>query len=113
MLAPVARGGAAHPDAEVAAMLQRLARTCYRRRWRVLGLWVVALVVLVGLNSTVGGKFLDDFALPGSESQEAVDLLEETGFAARTGFGGQVVFQAEDIQAPAVRQGMERLFGEI
>ncbi|MPY92164.1 MAG: MMPL family transporter [Acidimicrobiia bacterium] len=94
-------------------MLQRLARTCYRRRWRVLGFWIVLLIVLVGLNSSVGGKFLDDFDLPGSETQDAVDLLEEHGFAARTGFGGQVVFQAEDVHDPAVRSAMEDLFDEV
>lgn len=35
-------------------MLQRLARTCYRRRWAVLGAWVVLLVGLYGLNSAGG-----------------------------------------------------------
>ena len=52
-------------------MLKRLARACYRRRWAVLATWIVLLVGLFGLNSAFGGKFLDDFSLPGSESQEA------------------------------------------
>jgi putative drug exporter of the RND superfamily len=94
-------------------MLQRLARFCYRRRWRVLGAWVVLLVVLFALNSTVGGKFLDEFDLPGSESQEAVDLLEEHGFDTRAGATGQVVFQADDVNDPTVRRDMEALFDEI
>jgi RND superfamily putative drug exporter len=94
-------------------MLQRLARTCYRRRRLVLVSWVVVLVGLVALNSTVGGKFLDDFALPGSDSQDAVDMLEEHGFEARTGFSGQVVLQADDVHDPAVQQGMEQLFSEV
>jgi RND superfamily putative drug exporter len=94
-------------------MLQRLSRFCYRRRWAVLGAWVVLLVGLFGLNSAAGGKFLDEFDLPGSESQEAVDLLEAHGFSSRTGFSGQIVFQADDVTNPAVRQGMERLFDEM
>jgi RND superfamily putative drug exporter len=94
-------------------MLQRLARFCYRRRWRVLGAWVVLLVGLFALNSTVGGKFLDEFDLPGSESQEAVDLLEEHGFDTRAGATGQVVFQADDVNDPTVRRDMEALFDEI
>jgi RND superfamily putative drug exporter len=94
-------------------MLQALARACYRRRWRVLATWVVLLVGLFALNSAFGGKFLDEFDLPGSESQEALDLLEEHGFEARTGFGGQVVFTADDVRAPEVRQGMEDLFDEV
>jgi putative drug exporter of the RND superfamily len=94
-------------------MLQRLARACYRRRWAVLGAWVVLLVGLYGLNSAVGGKFLDDFDLPGSESQEAVDVLEEHGFSSRAGINGQIVFQADDVNDPAVRRSMEGLFAEM
>ena len=94
-------------------MLKRLAHGCYRRRWAVLAGWIVLLVGLFALNSSVGGKFLDDFALPGSESQEAVDLLESHGFEARTGFSGQVVYEADDVRAPDVQQGMEDLFDEI
>jgi RND superfamily putative drug exporter len=94
-------------------MLQRLARTCYRRRWSVLGGWVVLLVGLVALNTTFGGKFLDEFDLPGSESQQAYDMLDEHGFEARTGFSGQVVFAADDVRDPAVQRGMEDLFVEI
>ncbi|HET6920761.1 MAG TPA: MMPL family transporter [Jiangellaceae bacterium] len=94
-------------------MLQALARFCYRRRWRVLGAWVVLLVGLFALNSSFGGKFLDEFDLPGSESQEAVDLLEQHGFDTRAGATGQVVFKANDVNDPAVRQGMEELLDEI
>jgi putative drug exporter of the RND superfamily len=94
-------------------MLQRLARFCYRRRWRVLGAWVVLLVGLFALNSTVGGKFLDEFDLPGSESQEAVDLLEEHGFDTRAGATGQIVFKADDVNDSTVQSDMEALFDEI
>jgi RND superfamily putative drug exporter len=94
-------------------MLKRLARACYRRRWAVLATWIVLLVGLFGLNSAFGGKFLDDFSLPGSESQDAVDLLEEHGFEARTGFSGQIVFTADDVRAPEVQAAMEQLFDEV
>ena len=94
-------------------MLQRLARFCYRRRRLVLLSWIVLLVGLFTLNSTAGGKFLDEFELPGSDSQDAVDLLESKGFDTRAGFGGQIVFQAEDVRSPEVERTMERLFREI
>jgi putative drug exporter of the RND superfamily len=94
-------------------MLQRLARFCYRRRWRVLGAWVVLLVGLFALNSTVGGKFLDEFDLPGSESQEAVDLLEEHGFDTRAGATGQIVFKTDNVNDPTVGREMEALFDQI
>src|SRR4030095_6432824 len=94
-------------------MLQRLARFCYRRRSRVLGalavllLRLVAPVVLFALNSSFGGKFLDEFDLPGSESQEAVDLLEEHGFNDRAGATGQIVFHAAHVNDPTVQTDME------
>jgi RND superfamily putative drug exporter len=94
-------------------MIQRLARFCYRRRWRILGAWVVLLIGLFALNSSFGGKFLDDFDLPGSESQEAVDLLEEHGFNDRAGATGQIVFETDDVNDPTVRRDMEALFDEV
>ncbi len=95
-------------------MLQRLARTCYHRRRRVVLAWIALLVGLVSLNSAAGGEFLDEFSLPGSESQEAVDLLEANDFGARAGFGGQVVFQADQgVDDPAVRATMEALFADL
>jgi putative drug exporter of the RND superfamily len=94
-------------------MLTRFARTSYRRRWAVLGGWVAALVGLVVLNATVGGKYLDRFELPGSESQAATDLLASHGFDARTGASGQLVFQADDITDPQVRAGIEDLLARI
>jgi putative drug exporter of the RND superfamily len=94
-------------------MLQRLARFCYRRRWRILGAWVVLLIGLFALNSTVGGKFLDEFDLPGSESQEAVDLMEEHDFNDRAGATGQIVFKADDVTDPTVQRNIQPLFDQI
>jgi putative drug exporter of the RND superfamily len=94
-------------------MLQRLARTCYRRRWSVLGAWIVLLAGLFALNSSFGGEFLDDFDLPGSESQQAYDMLADNGFESRTGFTGQVVFTADDVRDSQVQQAMERLLEEV
>jgi RND superfamily putative drug exporter len=95
-------------------VLQTLARICYRRRRRVLVAWIVLAVGLVTLNGAVGGKFLDEFKLPGSESQQAFDLLKSHGFGSRAGFGGQVVFEAAGgVDRPAVRDTMEALFGRL
>src|SRR5262249_28051210 len=85
----------------------------YRRRWAVLGGWVVVLVGLVVLNATVGGKYLDRFELPGSESQAATDLLASHGFDARTGASGQLVFRADDLTDPPVPAGMDPLLPRI
>jgi RND superfamily putative drug exporter len=73
--------------------------------------WFLLVAALVTLNGAAGGQFLDEFSLPGTESQEAFDLLESHGFAARSGAGGQIVFQAEGgIDDPAVEATMAQLF---
>ena len=95
-------------------MLRRLAHTCYHRRRIVVAAWIVLLIGLSGLAQTAGGAFNDDFRLPGSESQDAFDLLQEKGFENRSGFGGQVVVEApQGVDQPAVRQRLEQLFAAI
>ena len=58
-------------------MLERLARFSVRRRWRVVAVWLVALLGMGGLAATVGGTTADNFNVPGTESQRAFDILEE------------------------------------
>lgn len=97
--------------------LQRLARTCYRRRRTVTLTWIALLVGLVMLNNAAGGRFLDEFDLPGSESQEAFDFLEANGFGDRAGFSGQIVFAVErnerGVDEPIVRAVMTDLFADV
>ena len=75
-------------------LLYRLGRFAVRRRWRVLGTWLLLLVVLGGLGRSLGGEPVDDFNVPGTESQAGRDLLE----AGMPGEGSraQVVFRAPD-----------------
>ncbi|MEX1254084.1 MAG: MMPL family transporter, partial [Dehalococcoidia bacterium] len=94
--------------------MKTLARFCYaRRRFVVIG-WVLLLVGMFALSAAFGGKPRTEFQLPGSESQEAIDLLKEHGVNERTGFFGQVVFRADQgVTDPAVRQTMETFFTNI
>ena len=95
-------------------MLKRIARTSYRRRWRVLAAWVVLLVGLIVASNAAGGVFRNEFSLNGSESSAAFDLLEEKGFSDRAGFSGQIVFQADQgVDDPQVQAEMERLFTQV
>ena len=45
--------------------MERLARWCYAHRWRVLILWIVALVGIGVLGSVAGGSYSNNFSLPG------------------------------------------------
>src|SRR5262249_17577402 len=78
-------------DTDLRPMLQRLAAWSYRRRRRVVVLWIVALILVSAIGSTVGSTFSQGFARKGTESQKAADLLEAR-FPSRAGDEGQIVF---------------------
>jgi len=71
--------------------LYRLGRFAVRRRWFVLGAWVLAVVAMSVAGRAVGGELKDQFTVPGVESQQATDLLKST-FPAQAGGTAQVVF---------------------
>ena len=75
--------------------------------------WIVALVGFIGLASTAGGDYSNDFSLPGAESQEAYDLLKEK-YPAFSGDTADIVFRAENgVTDPDVQSTMEALFADI
>ncbi len=74
---PQPAGGAAASVAEPARPrgLERLGRFAARRRWVVLAVWILVVVVLGGFASSTGKPFRDVFTIPGTDSQAAVDVL--------------------------------------
>ncbi|MFF3847173.1 MMPL family transporter [Streptomyces sp. NPDC002328] len=61
----------------MAVFLDRLGRLAFRRRWRVLLMWVVALVA-AGTASALAPAAPDgSYSMPGTESQRAFDLIEQ------------------------------------
>jgi putative drug exporter of the RND superfamily len=61
----------------VASRLYLLGRLAYRRRRIVLALWVALLVAAGAAASALSGPYSDEFSIPGTESQEALDVLAE------------------------------------
>lgn len=59
--------------------LFRLGRLAARRPWAVIASWLVLAVLVVGASSAFGEKLEDSFRVPGLDSQQANDLLEEAG----------------------------------
>src|SRR3954464_11899049 len=55
--------------------LARIAGACARRPWRVVGGWLGVFVLLIGLNAAFHGKLINDFKIPGSDTQRATDLI--------------------------------------
>ena len=57
--------------------MRKLAAWCHDRRRTVLGLWVGAFLLAAVLWGTVAGDYVNNFRLPGTESQRAYDLLKD------------------------------------
>ncbi|GAB3141863.1 MMPL family transporter [Micromonospora sonneratiae] len=79
----------------MASLLYRLGRACFRRRGVVIGAWTLILAAVIGLFATLGGEFDDQFTIPGSQSQQALDELRELS-PASAGASAQIVFVAPD-----------------
>jgi putative drug exporter of the RND superfamily len=78
----------------MALLLGRLAGAAAHHWKRSLLLVLVALVALAGL-AAAGSGFTDDFNTPGTESQQAHDLLSER-FPAQAGDTATIVFSVQD-----------------
>jgi len=93
--------------------LERWARFTHRRRGLILGLWLVVLAGLVFAMLQYGGEPTGSFSLPGSESQRAVDLLEEK-FPARAGGEADLLFKdPRGINTPEAKAVAEKVIAEI
>jgi putative drug exporter of the RND superfamily len=95
-------------------MLDRLARTCFRRRGRTVLIWIAVLIgVNVIANGIVGADYRADMNLPDSESKQVQDQLEAAS-PNRAGFNAQIVFEAsQGVEDPQVRAAMEGLFEQV
>ena len=81
---------------------------------RSLAIMVVVLVALGLAASAGGGSFSDDFRTPGTESQSAMDVLDEH-FPAASGDTANVVFAVDSgtLREPERRAAIERTVEEI
>ena len=57
--------------------LERLASFAQRHHWIALLVWLTVLVATILAGQVVGSNYDNDFALPGTQSQEMADLLEK------------------------------------
>jgi RND superfamily putative drug exporter len=73
-------------------VIERLAARCYRSRRLVVVAWIVLLAGLNVLGGAFAGETSDDFSLPDSESQRALEVLAAAGFADQAGTQAQIVF---------------------
>ncbi|MFJ2432775.1 MMPL family transporter [Streptomyces anulatus] len=75
--------------------LRRTGQWCARHFVTVLVLWVAALAGLQVLQHAYGGDYSDDFSLPGTQSQDGLDVLKAHAPSAG-GYSAQVVLHDAD-----------------
>ena len=93
----------------MSSFLYGLGRAAYRRRLGVLLGWLTVLLVLGGAAALIGGDFDEEFTLPGTESQTALDSLGRT-FPQASGTTAQLIIVApaeQTVRAPAIRDAIE------
>ena len=68
--------------------LSGLADFAYRRRGRMVLIWLVAAIAIIGVGSSFAGEYNAEYNTPGSESKAASDLTEERF----SGYSGQEIY---------------------
>ena len=76
-------------------VIRRIGDASARRPWVTIGAWAVAAAIVMGLAGTAGGSFVDDLVAPGSQSEEAMELLQER-FPEAAGGSAMAVFAAPE-----------------
>jgi RND superfamily putative drug exporter len=74
-------------------LLERLGGFCARRHWIVIIAWVIILGGLVAAKNAFGGDYVNNYTVPGSESQNGLNRLNDT-FSQQGGYAGQIVYHA-------------------
>jgi putative drug exporter of the RND superfamily len=72
-------------------MLEKIGRAAARRHWLVIVVWLAVAVVVGTQAGRLGGQPVDSFTIPGTGSQQALDILEAR-FPAATAASATVVF---------------------
>jgi RND superfamily putative drug exporter len=99
----------------VAKLLYRLAHLARRRRGLVLGIWLLVLAI-AGVGAVgFAGKTTNQFSIPGTQSQQALDHLREK-LPQAAGASGRIVFaapQGRTITAPEAQQAIEGVMAQV
>lgn len=93
----------------MSVFLYELGRRCYRARRTVVIIWLGVLVVLAGLVGAVGGKYSDDFSIPGAPSQVALNQLQMSipAAAALQATAIVIVPDGQSVNDPQLRAAIE------
>jgi RND superfamily putative drug exporter len=98
----------------MASFLYRLGRFSFRWRWLVAALWVAILAGTLTGAATLSGSTTDSFRIPGTPSQQAIDLLAQRfPQASAGGATARVVFAVPDGQKLTDAQNRAAVEGAV
>ena len=94
--------------------MRMLARWSAHHPLLVALIWVLAIVGAQASSAMVGSDFRNSFALPGTDSQAAVDLLDER-FPGASGDADTIVVSTEDgsVTDPAVQERVQVMLDDV
>ncbi|MES9514067.1 MMPL family transporter [Rhodococcus erythropolis] len=97
--------------------LYKLSRFAFRRRWAMVGFWVVLLVAGGVGAATLSGPTVNTLSIPGTESQAAQDLLAERFPESSTGgASARIVFESPagtTLADPAIQRSVGELVSAL
>ena len=95
-------------------MYASLGRWCYRHPWRVLGAWLLIIVMAAGVARGLGAAYGATPTAPDSESTRGADILGAHFGNLGGTISGTIVFRAEQgVNDPTVRAAMTELFDKV
>ena len=94
--------------------LYSLAKFCIRHRRIVMPVWLLLIVAITFLSSTMGSQFADDISLPGRDSQAATDLVDQK-FPDQANGTNPIVFKAKEgkITDSANQQAVDKVIKDV
>jgi putative drug exporter of the RND superfamily len=77
----------------MSGLLERLGTFAARRPWVMFVAWLIILGGLLGARQAFGGTYVNNYNVPGTQSQDGLSRLNDT-FSSQGGYSGQIVFHA-------------------
>ena len=94
--------------------MKALGRFAFRKKYYVIGFWLIALFGITAIAQSVGSNFSDSFSLPGTDSMKALSLLGKA-FPGKAGDIETIVFHVKTgtVNDPSVKNAMQGVFAKV
>ncbi len=94
--------------------MKALGRFAFRKKYYVIGFWLIALFGITAVAQSVGSNFSDSFSLPGTDSMKALSLLSKA-FPGKAGDTETIVFHVKTgtVNDASVKNAMQGVFAKV